>query len=193
MKILQLKRKYLLHKQIYALNYLLRDFYHFSWDSALDYSICENKLITTDDIWLKILSLPLKQFYFLIDLTIITLLFTDKSLKIRGKHLVYLINKYGVKFVELANKNATLFVENINIEINEIIQSDSFYEQSRKYLVERVYFNKSIALKSRLLYKFDKKLIVEREVVNFWQPITINSIEKIALQIAKSRFSHYFR
>jgi hypothetical protein len=193
-KLLKLNRQKFLQQNIYNLNYIENVFCHPSWVGESRIDIQTKIMPDINNKFLVFLSQPLKQFYIILDLVILNLLFLDKSLKLRGNYLLLLQNKFGKNKLMEAINNSNFLLDTISINFKSFNLGDEyFYLQSRYILTKILYKNKNITLRNRVVYRFDKNIKVNNDINSLWDLVSINLIESTAMLILKQLLCNYFR
>ena len=135
LNILKLRRTLELNKNILSFNKLHPDFIDNSWLGEISVKSILNHYVEYQDNWLRIISLPLKQFNCLFDFAILILFFHDKRLSINGKVLLDLQKHFTNYEIKLAIKLANLLEQ-----IQDPIQKNATILQYLKYIYFLIFF-----------------------------------------------------
>lgn len=166
---------------------LYRNIYRFNQEYEY-----ELKFLDIDDVWLRIISLPRGQLYYLLDQILVTLIIQNQSLKINGikiKQLLDYFTKYQIKIALQIKSELLAMPENFLIQ----------YSKTELYnvLLSYLYSNKNAALLPRIKLMFipekiqynselniDKATSEYKILQNYFKQLSIDMLDSLVLECA---------
>ncbi len=207
---LRLHRNLNLYQQIYNFNHLTSVIAHSSWlntDINTENDISNIKqtefLLNTynvnsfyhelKDIWLKLISLPAKQFNHLLQQTLLFLISHDKSLPLDSKKRLLIQEIFELSsFKDIFSNNNILIKMNIPSLKISLLNNKNFISISSNEILTSIYKTKNLAMFERLKFRFEKDLQSDPEIIDFFTQISNENIEKALLFTAKKYFANFF-
>lgn len=207
---LRLHRNLNLYQQIYNFNHLTAVITHASWintdiktESNISNVMQTEFLFNThninnfyyeiNDIWLKLISLPTKQFNQLLQQTILFLISYDKSLPLDSKKRLLIQEMFSVKsFKKIFSSDNTSIKISMPSLKTPLLNNKNFILISSVEILHSIYKTKNSAMFERLKFRFKKDLQSDHEIIDFWNQVSIENIENAMLFIAKKYFVNFF-
>jgi hypothetical protein len=168
MNLIKVRRNLMLHQNIFFFNILHKDYFGDNNLLTDNFdSIYKIMLENLKDNYLKVASLPLNNFYSVIDYAILILIINTKNYSISGKLMQRLNKKFSINLIKVASKKTLpinmQLISQYLFDLIQLVGDDNielFFNYLRqKFALEVFGDNCHEAIRLRVPLRFDKHII----------------------------------